>query len=733
MQRSIHGYEIIRALASQGGMSSIYLGIKTSLDQKVAIKVLHEDLLKRDRDNFVTRFELEAKRMAKLLSHPNIVSVLDYGHEDDQYYIIMEYIEGIDARRALGALRGASENQGPRSCAPEIVLIVLDEVAKGLEAAHELAIVHRDVKPHNILLSFAGDVKIADFGIAYAQIRDDEENPNLTVDGHIVGTPSYMSPEHAQGLRVDHRTDVFSLGIVAFELLTGTRPFVGRTPSEIRERVILQPPPPVTDLNPHIPDVLAQLVDRMLQKSREARYPTMKSLRADIGRTIDAVAPDGALFRHRREWVADFVADPEGFNKKVCAASVDEHLGRAARHLEHSRLDTAMREYRYVLWLDPNHSEARRRLAELETEGMAPTIADQAATRTGGTTRTEARTKAKAPGVAAAAVEAPRAGGAEPRPSRRRRPLAGAAALALVAAVAFWWGRQPNGSEDGRRAGLGQPVQSTAPDTVGSIAGALVASQELLGSPVEEQQGDESTGVDAPGAGSPDVESAGNEAEGNKSVSNEAAGKESVGSPRTETKESQVEARESAAKPAASAPSRPRQEAPAKRSPPPARGTLVVHTNEPCDVLVDGEVAAQNVTEARLDLVAAQAHRLSLSHPTYGGRALGTVQVEAGVTHRLPPIALGPTRLRVFTVPPVAVALSVNGTPRDWTPQTLALEAGTHQLAVEHQTYRVVRVEVDGELGGPRQWVPAAGATFEVMHPGAGEVVVRLVLEQIGG
>lgn len=242
----------------RGGMATIYRGRDLRTDHIVAIKLLRE-VYSTD-PKFVTRFQREAKA-ASSLHHPNIVQVYDYGQSEGNYFIVMEYIEGTDLRRYLRS-RGV--------LAVDRVIRVARDVALGLGAAHRRQIVHRDVKPQNILVGRDGSIKLTDFGIAsvYKDINDER----LTTTGMTLGTVQYYAPEQAQGEIVNPAADVYALGIVMYEMLTGRTPFDGDTPVAVAMQHIQDIPTPPTQFNPNIPPPLENIIMRCLEKTPEMRY-----------------------------------------------------------------------------------------------------------------------------------------------------------------------------------------------------------------------------------------------------------------------------------------------------------------------------------------------------------------------------------------------------------------------------------------------------------------------------
>lgn len=248
----------------RGGMATIYRGRDLRMERVVAIKVLRE-VYSTD-PKFVTRFQREAKS-ASALQHPNIVQVYDYGQSDGNYFIVMELIEGTDLRRYLRS-RGV--------LAVDRAIIIAHDVALGLGAAHRRQIVHRDVKPQNVLVGSDGSIKLTDFGIA--SVYKDINAERLTTTGMTLGTVQYYAPEQAQGEIVSPAADVYALGIVIYEMLTGRTPFDGDTPVAVAMQHIQDAPIPPSQLNSNIPPALEEIVLRCLEKIPEMRYRDGNSL-----------------------------------------------------------------------------------------------------------------------------------------------------------------------------------------------------------------------------------------------------------------------------------------------------------------------------------------------------------------------------------------------------------------------------------------------------------------------
>ncbi|HET8674624.1 MAG TPA: protein kinase [Blastocatellia bacterium] len=274
----INHYRVLSSLGA-GGMGEVYLAEDTRLGRKVALKLLPASFVKNaDR---LRRFEQEA-RAASALNHPNIITIHDIGQSDSTHFIATEYIEGETLRARLGA--------GPRLQLLEILDIGI-QVAGALAAAHQAGIVHRDIKPENVMLRPDGYVKVLDFGIA--KLTDkfieqestnadslDMEAPTLAVveteSNVILGSPSYMSPEQARGQKLDARTDIFSLGVVIYEMIAGRKPFLGDTVVDIVASILNQQPEPLSVHSPEVPDRIDRVVARAMSKDKGDRYQTAR-------------------------------------------------------------------------------------------------------------------------------------------------------------------------------------------------------------------------------------------------------------------------------------------------------------------------------------------------------------------------------------------------------------------------------------------------------------------------
>ena len=261
----IDGRYELEQLVGSGGMSSVYRAHDRMLERKVALKILHQRY--GEDAEYLERFRREARAVAQL-AHPNIVTVIDRGEDDGRQFIVFEYVDGDNLKEVV-------DRDGPLPV--EDVIDYGIEIARALAYAHEHGIVHRDVKPQNVLLNGDGRAKVTDFGIA----RSLDVERGVTQTGTVLGTSNYIAPEQASGQPVDERSDVYSLGVVFYELLTGKLPFAGENFVAVALRHINEPAPPVLAGRPDAPPLLAALVDAMLAKEHFDR-PTMDEVVATL-------------------------------------------------------------------------------------------------------------------------------------------------------------------------------------------------------------------------------------------------------------------------------------------------------------------------------------------------------------------------------------------------------------------------------------------------------------------
>jgi serine/threonine protein kinase len=292
--QSLGHYRILSRLG-RGGMGAVYLADDTRLRRQVAVKLLPASMT--SNPDRVRRFQREA-RSVSALNHPNIITVHDFGELDGRFFIVTEYVPGRTVRELIRAA-DVPLNQ---------ILDLTIQAASALEAAHQAGVIHRDIKPENLMLRPDGYVKVLDFGLAKltGQASDDDEfRTRETVGGAdfetragvVMGTVNYMSPEQASGQKVDARSDLFSLGVVFYELLTGHRPFVGTTLNHVLVAILDQPPPLLDQFIKDAPTALQQIIDRLLAKNREQRFQTAQELLTELRALRDELPGDTQLQR----------------------------------------------------------------------------------------------------------------------------------------------------------------------------------------------------------------------------------------------------------------------------------------------------------------------------------------------------------------------------------------------------------------------------------------------------
>jgi serine/threonine protein kinase len=261
----IAGRYELEELVGSGGMSSVYRAHDRLLERTVALKILHEQFTRAD--DYVERFRREARAVAQL-AHPNIVTVIDRGEQDGRQFIVFEYVDGMNLKELM-------TQEGPLSPREAIELAL--QVARGLSFAHESGLVHRDVKPQNVLLDADGRAKVTDFGIAHAVDVD-----GMTITGTIMGTSNYIAPEQARGQPVDEQTDVYSLGCVLYELLAGEVPFDGDNFVAVAMRHVNDPVPSVREVRPDVPPRLDWAIQQAMAKDHDERFESMAEFAAEL-------------------------------------------------------------------------------------------------------------------------------------------------------------------------------------------------------------------------------------------------------------------------------------------------------------------------------------------------------------------------------------------------------------------------------------------------------------------
>ncbi|MEN6429433.1 MAG: protein kinase, partial [Coriobacteriales bacterium] len=261
-------YRVTERIGS-GGMADVYKAVDEVLGRTVAVKVLHPRYAAES--NFIARFRQEASAAANL-SHPSIVNIYDWGQDNGTYYIVMEYVKGTDLKTLV-------EQNGPLD--PMRAADYAAQVCSALAVAHGYDIIHRDIKPQNIVLTPDGTLKVMDFGIARAG------NTTMTQTGSVLGTAQYISPEQAQGRPLGPASDLYSLGVTLYELVTGRLPFDGDTPVAVALKQVNEEPVPPRRIRPSIPPSLEAVILRAMRKDPAERYASASEMRDDLKRVLN--------------------------------------------------------------------------------------------------------------------------------------------------------------------------------------------------------------------------------------------------------------------------------------------------------------------------------------------------------------------------------------------------------------------------------------------------------------
>ena len=264
-------YEVLERIG-MGGMSDVYKAKDHKLNRHVAVKVLKQEFS--ENTNFVSKFRVEAQAAASLM-HPNIVNVYDVGEDNGVYYIVMELVDGITLKKYIEKKARLSVREA---------LSIAIQACMGIEAAHNNHIIHRDIKPQNIIISKDGKVKVTDFGIAKAATSN-------TITSNVMGSVHYTSPEQARGGYSDEKSDIYSLGVTMYEMLSGKVPFEGDSTVTVALAHIQEEATPLDKIDPGIPHSLSKIVMKCMQKKPDMRYMTASALIADLKRAL--IEPDG--------------------------------------------------------------------------------------------------------------------------------------------------------------------------------------------------------------------------------------------------------------------------------------------------------------------------------------------------------------------------------------------------------------------------------------------------------
>ena len=332
----------VRSTLGRGGMGSVYLALDPLLDRLVALKVFHQI---EDGAEVRQRFVREARSAARL-AHPNIVTIFDVGEDNGRPFIAMEYAPGETLHEVI-------RRKVPLSIANKLAIV--DGIAAGLSHAHKSGLVHRDIKPSNVMIGRTGEVKILDFGIAKLV-----GGGGITQAGMIIGSPEYMSPEQVTGTAVDHRSDIFSLGALLYELLTGAKPFGGDITTAVA-RVLHHNPPPVSEVFAELPKPLDAIVQRALEKTPDQRYQDLGPLRRELAAVRDALAAGGGSARVPATTVAGADSAPRRASPAPAErrrVKLDALLRDARVALERDDAAAAAALAEQALLLDPASAEA---------------------------------------------------------------------------------------------------------------------------------------------------------------------------------------------------------------------------------------------------------------------------------------------------------------------------------------------------------------------------------------
>lgn len=341
----LSGFDPTRPVG-QGGMASIYMYENRLTGEQVAVKTLHSHVV--TDSSTVDRFFHEVQASIRL-DHKNIVNILGYGQWNDRPSMVMEYIDGGDLKALIEKYE----------CLPaEVAAHVAYQLFKGLDYSHRLGIIHRDIKPSNILISRDGYLKITDFGIS--QVSD---LTRLTMSGDVLGTPAYMSPEQASGKKLDERSDVFSAGVLLYEMLSNTNPFLAENPSVTLLNIIRCNVSPVFEFNPTVPYKLEVALDRLLARDPMDRVQSAAEAAELMEDVIRDIRPDGFTVND----FSSFLRDPNEYINVVNAADSLRHLekGKTLLTEEQDRPERAAVEFYRSLFLDPGNVEARQYLTSL--------------------------------------------------------------------------------------------------------------------------------------------------------------------------------------------------------------------------------------------------------------------------------------------------------------------------------------------------------------------------------
>jgi serine/threonine-protein kinase len=337
-------YKIVKKIGS-GGMASVYEAIDTKLERKVAIKVLHPHLAQKPKNRM--RFHREATLVAKL-KHPNIVEIYDYsGIESKESFIITELIDGFSLKEFL--------SQHPK-IPPEIGAMIVLKVAEGINQAHSMDIIHRDIKPGNIMIRRDGTIKITDFGIA--QIKDTHQ---MTLTGEILGSPAHMSPEHIETKNLDKKSDIFSLGTLLYLVTTGKLPFQGPNPHTVIKKIVETKYPDPLKIAPYIGHKISAIIKKCLKHNPKERYESVEELASEIKETLKILEfeePDKELNKYFRA--------PEIYSQKYNTKIIAKLLQQGKKEELNKNLKASLDYFNRALAIDPKNPKILKAAQEIE-------------------------------------------------------------------------------------------------------------------------------------------------------------------------------------------------------------------------------------------------------------------------------------------------------------------------------------------------------------------------------
>jgi eukaryotic-like serine/threonine-protein kinase len=363
MEQPQLGRYIIDSEIGRGAMGVVFKATDSVLQRTVAVKTVNMALEKDHADKYEARFYQEA-RAAGGLNHPNIVTVYDAGKQGDVVYMAMEYIQGVELRTLFV--------EGQPMGVPQ-ALSIAAQVGEGLAYAHQQGVVHRDIKPANIMVVADGPVKITDFGIARMRASAD-----LTQTGVMLGSPKYMSPEQVIGKRADHRSDIFSLGVILYEMLTGAAPFSGENVTALMYQIVNFAPPAPSSVNAQVPEMLDFVVAKMLAKPLEERYQDAREMARDLRECERGLAaPGSTTLSGSRPMGLASGAQPEMMSTHAKTVVLAQSVNRTRLQDENTPQETTSPPAHGVSnSFDSN--EATQRLAALTGSATIPQTATQA-------------------------------------------------------------------------------------------------------------------------------------------------------------------------------------------------------------------------------------------------------------------------------------------------------------------------------------------------------------------